>query len=99
MQNILNYTNDTTVFNYGDSSKKHTLKMSKELMLQIFNRYKQAFSELDNLSVILERSSESNSVDIGRYINRNGFVSATQRRVKAGKMTPEKQYELLELLN
>lgn len=99
MQNILNYTNDTTGFNCVDSSKKHTLKMSKELMQHIFKQYKQAFSELENLSVVLERSSESNSVDIGRYINRNGFVSAIQRRVKAGKMTTEKQYELLELLN
>jgi hypothetical protein len=73
--------------------------MSKELMQHICKRYKQAFSELENLSVILERNSESNLVDIGRYINRNGFVSAIQRRVKAGKMTLEKQYELLELLN
>ena len=99
MKNILTYTNDTTGFNCVDSSKKHTLKMTKELMQQICKQYKQAFSELDNLSVILERSSESNSVDIGRYINRNGFVSAIQRRVKAGKMTVDKQHELLELLN
>jgi len=99
VKNILNYTNDTTGFNYVDSSKKHTLKMSKELMQQICKQYKQAFSELDNLSVSLERSSASNSVDIGRYINRNGFVSAIQRRVKAGKVTVDKQYELLKLLN
>ena len=99
MKNILTYTNDTTGFNCVDSSKKHTLKMSKELMQQICTRYKQAFVELHNLSVILERSSESNSVDIGQYINRNGFVSAIQRRVKAGKMTVEKKHELLELLN
>jgi hypothetical protein len=73
--------------------------MSKELMQQICKQYKQAFGELDNLSVVLERSSKSNSVDIGKYINRNGFVSALQRRVKAGKMTVDKQHELLELLN
>ena len=99
MKNILAYTNDTTGFNCVDSSKKHTLKISKELMQQICKQYKQAFSELDNLSVVLERSSESKSVDIERYKNRNGFVSALQRRVKAGKMNVETQHELLEKLN
>lgn len=99
MHNILTYTNDATGFNGVDSSKKHILKMSKELMLQIFKHYMQAFSELDSLSDILENSSKSNSIDIGRYANRNGFASALQRRVKAGKMSVEKQHELLEHLD
>lgn len=99
MKNIVSYANNTTGFNGTDSTKKHTLNMSKELMKQICHRYYDEFSELAKLSRSLESESESNSVNVERYANRNGFVSALQRRVKAGKMNVETQHELLEKLN
>ncbi len=99
MKNIVSYANNTTGFNGTDSTKKHTLNMSKELMKQICHRYYDEFGELAKLSRSLESESESNSVNVERYANRNGFVSALQRRVKAGKMNVETQHELLEKLN